>query len=534
MKDGFFEILTAVIAGIGLFLLGVRVLSVNVNRALGFSFQKFARSITGGVAASAFWGSLAGFLTQSSRTLSVLFASLVRGGILAPSETFTFLVWSNIGCLFILAAAVFPVRDAAFVFMGVSGLLYSIGKPRNFERAYLIMIGLSLTLYGLSVVSEYAGEAVGFPQAGRVFELANTSPAAAFIAGVVLVLATQSYPAMMLLAVSMTGGALHWDAAMNIAMGAHIGSSFNAYFLGFGFRGRARQCMLSVYYYYIVAAALFYAAWGVCAAVSPGSFGEFFTRAAPSPELAAVFGIVSANLAAVFVLSAFRSRYARFLARLSPELEGEHSGRAKYIDLSALENPTLALDLASREHMRLVSRFPRYMRLLRYGNFDELEGELDAFFSVRERLRAFLDEIVRRASSAGVMEGAIHLKNRDDTSELIAKCMRKLAGKAAHARLSPPGRANLSKVLDDCDAYLERFGALLSDQSLEGVEAFLARAPELDARGAEMQAAILADPSCGVVEKGALLRIGGIAERFMWLLNRYAGVMLDTARPRAK
>ena len=519
------------VAGIGLFLLGIRILSVNINKAAGFAFQRFSCAITSGVRASVFWGMLSGFVTQSSRTLSVLFASLVRGGIMAPSESFVFLNWSNVGCLFILFAAVFPFRDASFVFMGLAGFMYSIGKPPKFIRVYSIMVAVGLALFGLSIVSEYAGSVVDFPEVRRLFEHANNSPLLALAAGFVLVIATQSYPAMVLIIISMSGGVLHWDTAMHIAMGVHLGSSANAYFVGFDFKGRARQCIFCVFYYYVVLAALFYAFWFVFDLLSPESLGAVMRRAFSSEGGAVAAAIVAANLAAAVVLTFFQGCYARFIARISPELGNEHSGRPKFIAVSSLDNPPLALDLASSEHMRLIRRLPGYLALLRYRNFEALAGEGLAFLSVRSRLHEYLDEIVKRADSAAVMERAVDLKQRDDSSVQIMETLMKFSEKLAKANLGRAAWDFVDRILGMSEDIVAAFEASIENPSKENLESFLGRNKDFEARVAEVQNDFLKDDGgLSLSERGVLLRISGIYERFAWLLYRYAVSVYESGR----
>ena len=522
----FLQILATMLAGIGLFLLGLRVLSMNINKLAGFAFQRFSASITSGVGVSIFWGLLAGFVTQSARTLSVLFASLARGGIMAPTASFVFLCWANLGCLFILFAIVFPFKTMAFLFMGLSGFLYSIGKPLKFARIYSIMIGVALALFGLSVISEYSNVIVDFPQMRELFEMANENPLCALIAGFLLVIMTQSFPAMTLIVISLSGSVLHWDTAMNLAIGVHLGSSINAYFVGFDFKGRARQCIFCVFYYYVTLAILTYAIWIAFDLVSPTPLSEIMPRIFESQAKAVAVGILSANLITAITLTLLRKQYAQLIEKFSPELKNEHSGRPKFIALTSLNNPPLALDLATSEHMRLMRRLPSFLTLLRYRNFVALAEEGIAFGSVRNRLHDYLDEIVKRADNTDLMERTISLKQRDDSSALIIATLMTLSEKLANTKFGNASWIIIDKVFELSEDILAHFEASIEYPTKENLEAFLNRNKDFEAQTAELQNDFVKNEnSIPIYERGNLLRITGIYERFAWLLYRYAVAM---------
>lgn len=526
-----FTVFCTTLAGIGIFLLGLRVLSIAINKAAGFAFQRFSASITGSIKSSIFWGLLAGFITQSSRTLSVLFATLVRGGITSPAAAFPFLIWANLGCLFILFALVFPFKNFAFILMGVSGFLFSIGKPSRFKLSYSMLMGIGLTLFGLSLISEYSGQIVQFPSVRDFLEYALSNPFMAVFAGFILVILTQSYPAMTLIIISAAGDSISWSCAMHLSMGVHLGSSVNAFFVGFDFKGLARQCIYCVFYYYIFLALLFYLLWGAYALFASIPLEELIARRIPDVSSALAYAILLINLLSVILLTFFRKIYGAFIAKISPELKNEHSARPKFIALSSLANPALALDLALNEHMRLVRRFPNYMNLLKAKNFNAFNEEEAAFVSVRTRLHDFLDEIVKSSDTNDVMEKAVALKARDDASMQIVQTISSFGQKIANPFIEARGWEYIKKIFAVSEKIIEAFESSIEDPTAENLRDFLSLSKSFEQSSLELQAEFFKSyADMRIYEKALLLRITGIYERLVWLLYRYAVSMAESDR----
>src|SRR6185503_21048526 len=100
-----FEIAATLLAGLGLFFVGLKEISRQLTTIGGSRLRDLVTQASANSAWGAVWGVLSGFITQSGRTTSYLVASLVHGGVLPVHRALPLVLWANTGCSFMTVAA---------------------------------------------------------------------------------------------------------------------------------------------------------------------------------------------------------------------------------------------------------------------------------------------------------------------------------------------------------------------------------------------------------------------------------------------
>ncbi|MGB5441969.1 MAG: Na/Pi symporter [Gammaproteobacteria bacterium] len=219
--------LIGLIAGLGLFLYGMRQLESGLRQLVGGSFQRFLRqstqhrlsSVTGGIVATA--------ILQSSSLVGLIVLAFVGAGIIPLVNAIGIVLGSNLGTTltgWIVTALGFRLELDAYALpiLGISALGYTLLKDR-WQAFCLFLIGLALIVAGLDFMkASVAALATQFD-----IESIRNLPLLVFLmAGVMLTAIIQSSSATMMITLS----ALHAEliplqAAAAIVVGADLGTT---------------------------------------------------------------------------------------------------------------------------------------------------------------------------------------------------------------------------------------------------------------------------------------------------------------------
>ena len=129
------ELLLNVLAGLGLFFVGIKMVGRNLNTLASEQFRRRIRRASDNVWVSALFGAVTGFITQSGRTTSFIMASFVQGGLLDVRRALTIVMWANFGCTLIVSAAVFPIHLFALFLLGTAGACIAFERPKPLLNA---------------------------------------------------------------------------------------------------------------------------------------------------------------------------------------------------------------------------------------------------------------------------------------------------------------------------------------------------------------------------------------------------------------
>jgi phosphate:Na+ symporter len=114
------ELLLNVLAGLGLFFVGIKTVGRNLNALVSEQFRWRIKRASKNLLVSTLFGTLIGFVTQSGRTTSFIIAGFVQGGLIDVRHALLIVLWSNLGCTLIVTAAVFPIHLFALFLPGVA------------------------------------------------------------------------------------------------------------------------------------------------------------------------------------------------------------------------------------------------------------------------------------------------------------------------------------------------------------------------------------------------------------------------------
>lgn len=219
----------ALLAGIGLFLLGMEQLERAVHAVAGDTFRHLLRRATGHPLLSILLGIVATGILQSSSILGLMVLAFVGAGLLPMRNAIGVILGSNIGSTFtgwIVAVIGFRLNLEAvalpLIGLGAIGVVFFAQETRrNAWGAILLAFGLLLLGMQYMIVA-----ADGFARGFDPATLAGSHLAVFFLVGVAVTVVVRTSAATIMMALSaMSAGVLTLEQAAAIAIGADLGTT---------------------------------------------------------------------------------------------------------------------------------------------------------------------------------------------------------------------------------------------------------------------------------------------------------------------
>lgn len=220
------------LAGLGLFMLGMKQLEESLAVLAGVPFRRFLRDHANTPLRGIAVGTAATAVLQSSSLVSLLVLAFVGAGIMQLSGAIGVIMGANLGTTvtgWLVATLGFKLNLSAVAlgFVGVGGLGATL-LPKGSQLRDLagFIVGLGLLLFGLDLmkqgVESFAKQFDVSPFAGwSIFLLA--------LLGVGVTAVIQSSSAAMMIAISaLHGGVLSLEAAAAFAIGTGVGTTVTA------------------------------------------------------------------------------------------------------------------------------------------------------------------------------------------------------------------------------------------------------------------------------------------------------------------
>lgn len=350
--------LSALLGGIGLFLLGMWLMTDGLKRVAGGALRQILANWTRTTARGILAGTALTALVQSSSAVTVAAVGFVNAGLLSLKQVVGVIYGSNIGTTvtgWIVALTGVQVKLDAYALPLVGlGMLLRISGPTTLRGAYgQALAGFALFLLGVQALKmNFAGLAGQVDFAALPVE-GWRATILYFGIGVGLTILIQSSSATTAITIAAAAaGIVPVPLAALVVIGADIGTSSSAAFAAIGATANARRAAACHVLFNLATATFALVALYPLLELSAGLQEFLGLPAGPAVELA-VFSTVF-NVLGVLLMLPFTGAMARFLERrfASPE---EGLARPQHLDENLLEVPALAVHGITLEVQRLGS-----------------------------------------------------------------------------------------------------------------------------------------------------------------------------------
>ena len=408
-----FSVIT-LLGGLAFFLYGMNVMSGGLEKMAKGKLERTLKKVTSNKFLAMGFGAAITIAIQSSSALTVMLVGLVNSGILEFGQTICILMGSNIGTTltaWILSLAgidsdvfwlkIIKPENFSPVFALVGIIMMMIGKKQKTKNTGNILIGFSVLMYGMTLMSDSMAPLADMPEFTHILT-AFSNPVLAVLVGAVFTGIIQSSAASVgiLQALSMTGG-VTYGMALPIIMGQNIGTCVTALISSIGVSKNAKKVAAVHLSFNIIGTLICLIPFCILDAV----FDFSFTHMAINPFMIAVCHSIF-NVVTTAVLMPFTKQLEKLANFIVRDKKGK-GGKGTLLDERLISTvPSFAVANAFDVDCEMceLSRkaFSDAMGLLDNYNektadaVTEMEGKLDIY---EDQLGTYMVKLSKRGAS---------------------------------------------------------------------------------------------------------------------------------------
>lgn len=368
----FIMLAVKLLAGTGVFLVGVHLLTVNIEQlATGkikdlFSKTADKKLINAGI------GVASTALIQSSGVTTVLIVGFVNVGIMNLFQAAAMIMGANIGTTItaqIAALSAFPITDyiELLVFIGI--IISMVCKKESTKKGGMIAAGLGLIFIGLSLMSDSMKADREMIQG--IFETV-TNPFWLFLIGIILTALVQSSSAITSVIIAMSVAGLTIGTGGNevlfIILGTNIGSCVTALMSSASAGANAKRASLIHFLFNTFGSGIFFALLMIFPQFMEETFSKWFLS--PATQIAMFHTFFNVICTALFL--PFCSVFVKISEFL---IKDKETALSTNLDERMLAAPSVAIAQIEKELILLSDTAMDAFRTA-YKSFEKADKEL--------------------------------------------------------------------------------------------------------------------------------------------------------------
>jgi phosphate:Na+ symporter len=527
------SIVANIIAGLGLFFSGLKMLDTNLRQATGRQLRMIIGHLTRTRWVSGLVGVAAGGLVPSSSGILFILVSLTTSGLTTVERALPIITWANVGCCALIFAAVIDLRLAILYLIGVAGAAFAFDRSRK-NMALGAVFGVGMLFYGIELMKSGIEPVKELPWFSELL-VGNRSYLLAFISGTAFSFVTQSSTAISILVIGFAQTALIGPFQAMIALyGANVGSTFARKVLSSTLTGAVRQLAAFQDLFKITGAVLFAfllyleAFHGV--PLVHALVAHLSNRI--DRQMALVFLLF--NLVPATLFSIFQSSILRVLEGWFPDDSKDELSRPHFLYDEALDEPSTALDLIEKEKLRLIKAFSMYPQAMRAGAKSTDQGNArrlhEPFTDLAARIERFQHELMNFQLGSAEMERLTRLQGRLSLIVYIEDSLRTLHASTLTIPRSGSLADLLSTFIEGLDFVLLTAIDALETKDPTAIDLLFEVTSDRGDLVERMRNDFLSGSGASSSDRAVLLQVTSVFERIVWMMHRLARLM-DTGQP---
>ncbi len=467
-----FIVVTGLLGGLAIFLFGMDAMTESLRVVAGTRL----RGALGQMTRNRFIGALSGAgvtaVIQSSSVTTVLVVGFVSSGVMNLGQAIPVIIGANVGTTITAQVVAFSVSRYALLIVAVGYGVTFFAKSEKRTLYGTLMLGLGLIFFGMTVM----GAAMDPLRSYEPFidlMAAMESPVLALLVGLAFTALVQSSSATTGIVIVLASEALITPGAgIALVLGANVGTSVTALLAALGKPPDAVRVAVVHTMFNLVGALLWLPFVGSLVGMVESIGGPAARQIANAHTIF--------NLVNTVVCLAFVAQIERLAVRLVPDRPDVEPIRLKYLDDSLLRTPTIALERARHELLRMANRVQVMFTDVLPAMLDGPAEALDAVEALDEEVDAlhgqiivYLGRVGQRSLGEDATAELIDLMDATNNLEAIGDLIETNLVSLGRARLAngyrvgPESRLLIEDFHDRVGAALELAVAALVDTDAE-------------------------------------------------------------------
>ncbi|GGB88354.1 hypothetical protein GCM10011352_12940 [Marinobacterium zhoushanense] len=400
------DMLGQLIGGIGLFLLGMQLMTIGLKQAAGRSLKRALVAATKSKLRGLLSGTLITAAVQSSSAVTVATLGFVNAGLLTLGQSIAVIYGCNIGTTmtgWLVALIGFKIKISAFALpmIGAGMVARTVSKNGRLGHVGTALAGFGLFFIGLDFLrSSFDGISEQVP----LNEIGNSPLALTLfvLAGFVLTFLMQASAAVMAIALSLVHtGSITLSAAAALVIGANVGTTTTALLASIGATPSAKRISAAHVLFNLLTGAV-----GLLFLILlAGWLDHLDPQRFDLVSLLALYHTLF-NLTGVAMIWPLTDRMETFLLKRFRSQE-EDEAQPHFLDANILTTPSLAVEALNRELARVSQHCSRMVReaiSAETPNQARLEAQAQGIYQLVGKISEFNQELARQNLSMEISE----------------------------------------------------------------------------------------------------------------------------------
>ena len=413
-----FIVVTGLFGGLAVFLFGMDRMTEALRVAAGTRIRFALARMTKNRVVGATSGAGVTAIIQSSSVTTVLVVGFISSGVMNLSQGIPVILGANVGTTITAQVVAFSISRYALMIVAIGYALAFFAKTEKRTVQGNLVLGVGLIFFGMSVMGA-AMEPLRSYQSFIDLMAAMKNPLLALLVGMAFTALVQSSSATTgIVIVLASEGLISAEAGIALVLGANVGTSITALLAAIGKPPDAMRAAVVHTIFNLLGALAWLPFVGALTGMVDSIGGPLARQIANAHT---IFNVVN-----TIVFLAFVSQLERFVVRLVPDRPEDEPLRLKYLDDSLLKTPTIALERARLELLRMTSRVQTMltdvMPALLDGSaealtaVEDLDDEVD---DLHGQIIMYLGRVAERSLSASSTEELMRVMEATNNLEAI-------------------------------------------------------------------------------------------------------------------
>lgn len=380
------------VGGLGLFLLGMIIMTSALRNLAGESMRSMLMRFTGNPWSGALTGTCSTAILQSSSATTVATVGFVSAGLLNYSQALGIIFGANLGTtitgwLVVLVGFKLQLGSLLLPFI-LLGALLNLFANKRLANIGMALAGFALIFVGIDFLQEGLSSFQDIINPERLPQDTLIGRLQLILIGLVITTITQSSSAGVATALAaLYAGNINFHQAAALVIGMDIGTTLTAVFSTIGGNIAARRTGFSHCIYNV------FTALGALLILSPFVLGWeaiFNSNISADAEIALVAFHSIFNLLGVFIILPFSHQFASLMCRLIPE---DIPAFGEAFDEKLLQSPELAVNALQQNNSQQFLALLNYLSNLLDNNQRNKEIDLQGLKAALDDSSIYADKL---------------------------------------------------------------------------------------------------------------------------------------------
>ncbi|MDK2931678.1 MAG: phosphate:Na+ symporter [Bacillota bacterium] len=343
------SLISGLLGGLGLFIYGMMQMGDGLQKAAGDRMRRILEALTARTWMGVIVGAVVTAVIQSSSATTVMLVSFVNAGLMTLKQAVGVIMGANIGTTITAQLIAFDLSDLALPAVGLGFIITFFSRKKIHKYLGQVILGFGLLFLGMTVMADTMKPLRNNPAFVQWIANFGKYPLLGVLVGLAMTVIIQSSSATIgLLMAAASQGLVGFDTAIPVLFGDNIGTCVTAVLASIGASLSARRTALAHVLFNVFGTILFLALLPF--------FKTFVHVVTPSGNIERLIANAhtSFNVLNTLVWLPMAGVLARIATTVYPgqEIVMEHG--PKYLDRRMLSTPSVALQLAVKELVRMA------------------------------------------------------------------------------------------------------------------------------------------------------------------------------------